>query len=116
MPLDVGPPGEKRGQGKLEDLVYSGDTDVTENLVELAENADMLICESAMPDGMKVPGHLTPSLAGETAQRAGVKTLVLTHFYPECDQTDVAKQCRKTYAGPLIPARDLLTIQLDYCK
>ena len=94
-------------------MVYSGDTDVCESLIALSQNTDLLICESAFPDAMKQPGHLSPSLAGDIATRANVKKLVLTHFYPECDASDIFQQCRKTYDGPLILARDLLTIKLD---
>ena len=83
-----------------------------ENLATIAQGADVLICESAFPDEMKVPGHLTPSLAGEIASQAGVRKLVLTHFYPECDRVDVSAQCRKTYGGPLVLAEDLLEIQV----
>ena len=91
-------------------IVYSGDTDFSENLISLAKDADILICESALPDQLKVEGHLTPSLAGKIAAAAGVKKLVLTHFYPECDTADMLGQCRKTYAGPLIMAQDLMKI------
>ena len=91
-------------------VVYSGDTDYSENLIGLAENADVLVCESAFPDERKVDGHLTPSLAGEIATRAGVRKLVLTHFYPECDAVDIEAQCRKTYAGPLFLATDLMRV------
>lgn len=91
-------------------VVYSGDTDYSENLVRLAENADVLVCESALPDGEKVDGHLTPSLAGEIAARAGVRRLILTHFYPECDAADIEAQCRKTYGGSLFLATDLLRV------
>ena len=94
-------------------LVYSGDTDVSENLVEISESADILICEAALPDEIKVDGHLTPSLAGKMASRANVKTLVLTHFYPECEQADIEAQCRSTYLGPLELARDLLSLTLE---
>ena len=93
-------------------IVYSGDTDTNKNLVSLASGTDLLICESAMPDELKVPGHLTPSLAGEMATRAQVKKLVLTHLYPECDQVDLRAQCRKTYQGPLVIAEDLLKIEV----
>ena len=92
--------------------VYSGDTDFSENLIELARDTDLLICESALPDDMRVNGHLTPSLAGEIATRAGVRKLVLTHFYPECDHTDIKQECRKTYDGPLVLAEDLLRIKV----
>jgi ribonuclease BN (tRNA processing enzyme) len=93
-------------------VVYSGDTDFSDNLVMLSKDADLLICESALPDELKVKGHLTPSMAGEIAKRANVRKLVLTHFYPECDQTDVKKECRKTYSGPLVLAEDLMTIDI----
>jgi ribonuclease BN (tRNA processing enzyme) len=93
-------------------IVYSGDTDETENLVFLAQEADLLICESATPDDSKIAGHLTPSLAGDMAARANVKKLVLTHLYPECDQIDLTAQCRKTYQGPLMIAEDLMRIEV----
>ena len=93
-------------------VVYSGDTDYSEKLVMLAKNADLLICESALPDDLKVAGHLTPSRAGEIASKANVRKLVLTHFYPECDQIDVEKECRKTFGGPLILAEDLMRIEV----
>jgi ribonuclease BN (tRNA processing enzyme) len=93
-------------------VVYSGDTDFSDNLVALAAGADLFICESAFPDGSRVPGHLTPSLAGEMARRAGVKKLVLTHFYPDCDAVDLTAQCRRTWQGPLVLARDLMRIEL----
>jgi ribonuclease BN (tRNA processing enzyme) len=94
-------------------VVYSGDTDFSDNLVALANGVDVLICESALPDDMKVSGHLTPSLAGRIATEAGVKKLVLTHFYPECDAVDVAEECRKTYHGPLVLAEDLMEIEIS---
>jgi len=59
-----------------------------------------------------VEGHLTPSLAGRMAHLAGVKRLVLTHFYPECLKTDIAAQCRRTWHGELTLAEDLLQIQI----
>lgn len=91
-------------------VVYSGDTDTCEELVTLAKGADLLICESALPDELKVPGHLTPSLAGDIAARAKVKHLVLTHFYPACESVDLVAQCRKAYDGPVTLAEDLMTI------
>lgn len=93
-------------------LVYTGDTDVCDGLTAIAANADLMICESAFPDDRKVEGHLTPSLAGKIAQAADVKRLVLTHFYPVCEQVDIENQCRSTYNGALVLARDLMTFIL----
>ncbi|MBA3016694.1 MAG: ribonuclease Z [Proteobacteria bacterium] len=94
-------------------VVYSGDTDFSNNLVTLAKEADLLICESALPDELKVKGHLTPSLAGKIATMANVRKLMLTHFYPECDEVDIEKECRKTYSKKLILAEDLMTVKFD---
>jgi ribonuclease BN (tRNA processing enzyme) len=91
-------------------VVYSGDTDVSDSLVDLASGADLFICESAFPEGRRVSGHLTPSLAGEMAARASVGRLVLTHFYPDCEGADLEAECRKRYAGPIVVAADLMKL------
>jgi ribonuclease BN (tRNA processing enzyme) len=93
-------------------VALSGDTGPTDELAALASGADVLICESALPDEMGVPNHLTPSQAGAIATRAGVGKLILTHFYPECDQADLEAQCRRTWAGPLVLAEDLLRLDV----
>jgi ribonuclease BN (tRNA processing enzyme) len=82
-------------------------------LVALARQVGLLICEAAVPDDQKIPGHLTPSLAGEMAAQADVQRLMLTHFYPACDTVDIAAQCRRTYKGPLLLAEDLMTVIVD---
>ena len=92
--------------------VYTGDTDYTESIIDLAKDADLLICECALPDKLKTKGHLTPSLAGDLAAKAAVRKLVLTHFYPQCDEADITAECRKTYSGPLVLAEDLMEIKL----
>jgi ribonuclease BN (tRNA processing enzyme) len=96
--------------GKI--LVYSGDSDVCDSLTTIAAGADLMICESAFPDDQKVDGHLTPALAGRIAQAAAVKRLVLTHFYPACENADIENQCRSTYNGKIVLARDLMTLAL----
>ena len=93
-------------------IVYSGDTDFSEDLIQLATGADLFVCESAFPDDLKTDKHATPSIAGRMAEKAGVDILMLTHFYPACDKVDLAKQCRRTYSGRLILAEDLLKITL----
>jgi ribonuclease BN (tRNA processing enzyme) len=92
--------------------VYTGDTDHSETIIDLAKKTDLLICECALPDKLRVPGHLTPSLAGDLAARAEVRKLVLTHFYPECEKEDIEAECRKTYDGPLVLAEDLMEIEI----
>jgi ribonuclease BN (tRNA processing enzyme) len=99
------------GSGKT--LVYSGDTGYCEGMVDLARDADLLILESSFPDEKEIKGHLTPSRAGDIATRSGAKKLLLTHFYPECLKVDIEAQCRKSYRGELILARDLMSLSVE---
>jgi len=91
-------------------VVYSGDTDYCKQLIQIASSANLFVCESAMPDDKKVGGHLTPSLAGKIARDACVDQLILTHLYPECDEVNIVKECRKNYSGPLWIAEDLMRL------
>jgi len=93
-------------------IVYSGDTDYSNEIIKLSKNADVLILECSLPDNKKAKGHLTPSLCGKIAAKANVKKLVLTHFYPEADKVDVKRQCEKEYNRKIIPAKDFMTIRL----
>jgi ribonuclease BN (tRNA processing enzyme) len=105
-----GPSLSYRIEAEGSSVTISGDTDVTDNLAELARGTDVLICECSMPEGRKIPGHLVPSEAGDIARRAGVKRLVLTHFYPPCDEVNVAEQAARTFLGEITRAEDLMVI------
>ncbi len=89
-------------------VVFSGDTDFCDEIVELSDGADLLVLECAAPEHKKVKGHMTPSEAGIIAQKARVKRLLLTHFYPECDNSDILTPCKAKYHGPVILAEDLM--------
>ena len=100
----------KETRGKV--FCYSGDTDYCDNIVNLAQKADLLILESSFPEGGKVKGHLTPSYAGRIAREAGAKRLVLTHIYPVCDGHDILSQCKKEFTGKVEVASDLMKIDV----
>ena len=65
-------------------LVYSADTGESDALIELAEGADVFLCEASFaPDDVYVPDlHLTGRQAGEHADKAGVERLIVTHVPP----------------------------------
>ncbi|MGH8962326.1 MAG: MBL fold metallo-hydrolase [Jatrophihabitantaceae bacterium] len=65
-------------------LVYSADSGESDALVELAQGADVFLCEASFgPDAPPVPDlHLTGRQAGEHADRAGVERLIVTHVPP----------------------------------
>jgi len=93
-------------------VVYSGDTDYSPELIDLARGADVLISECSFPEGERQPGHLDPSLAAGMAEQAGCARLVLVHLYPACDKVDIASQCAKYYGGEVIVGSDLLRIRI----
>jgi len=97
-----------RVEAKGRSLVYSGDTAESDSLVDLARGADLLVLEAANP--LKVPGHLTPREAGRLAARAGVNRLLLNHFYPPCDEVDVAALAAQEFSGEVRRAEDGLTL------
>ncbi|HZE21641.1 MAG TPA: ribonuclease Z [Desulfobaccales bacterium] len=91
-------------------MVYSGDTDESDSLVELAQGVDLLVLEAANP--FKVAGHLTPSEAGRLAARTGAARLLLTHFYPPCDEVDVTALAAQGFGGEVLRAEDGLHINV----
>jgi ribonuclease BN (tRNA processing enzyme) len=99
-----------RFEGDGASLVYSGDTDWSDPLIELARGADLLLLECSFPDDMKVPGHLTPSEAGRFARDAGVSHLVLTHLYPPVEDVDIVSLVGASFPGRVTVAEDLIII------
>lgn len=83
-------------------LVYIADTGWCDNLIEIAANADLLICESSLYDEYqgRIPGHLTAGEAGKIAAAAGAKQLVLSHLPHFGDHRNLVKQARNQFRGP----------------
>jgi ribonuclease BN (tRNA processing enzyme) len=84
-------------------LAYSADTGESAALVELARDADLLLCEASFVDGPDLPAdlHLTARQAGQHATRAGAGQLVLTHLVPWNDQQITRDQAQTGFSGPL---------------
>jgi len=111
-------------------IVISGDTKPSENLIALAQGADVLVHEALYPAAVDrlvagVPNasslrrsilshHTSAEDAGRIAKAAGVKMLVLSHLVPPDDSaiTDQMwiESARTHYDGKIIVGRDLLEI------
>ena len=85
-------------------LAYSADTGACPALVDLASQADVLLCEASYLSGPE-PGpdiHLTARQAAEHAARAGVGRLILTHLVPWNDkQQTLAEASASSFGGPI---------------
>ncbi len=94
-------------------VVITGDCDYDDSLAEFSSGADLLIADCSFPDGMKAPGHLTPSECGMLARKAGVKHLVLSHFYPvKTSDEEILNQCRSHFKGRITLAEDFMEFTL----
>ena len=87
-------------------FVYTGDTEYSESVVELARGANTLLIECSFPDDNPAPGHLTPSSAARIASEAGVERVVLTHIYPAADALDLPTEIGRGYGGEVVVAQD----------
>jgi len=118
-------------------VVFSGDTRKTDALIDLDRGADVFVCEAQYLPGTRkaldqavqagrfdkdtaddlfksISGNaLTVEQAGEVAQAAGVKRLILTHFVPgngAVPEQVFVDEARKAFSGQIIAGRDLLEL------
>ncbi len=92
-------------------FVYSGDTGYCEEIIELAENADLLIVECANSKELYVEHHLSPKDIALISERAKVKRIVLSHFYPHSEEVDL-NIIKEKFKGEVILAEDLMEIKI----
>ena len=121
-------------------IVITGDTTYSKNLVDLANGADLFVCElmdqatyeatvarakaaadAGNPNNIfrhVAETHSTPEHVGRMATEARVKTVVLTHLLPGSNREQVAEfpdssyidALRKYYSGEVIVGRDLMVL------
>ena len=100
-----------RAEFKQGVVVYSCDTEPSPVVVRLAQSADILIHEAT---GESV-GHTSPRQAGQVAQDAGAKMLVLIH-YPSNgkDVEELVQAARQSFGGKVLPASDYQQVWPDH--
>lgn len=91
-------------------IVYSADTAYDEKVRELAGGANLFLSEATLGahgiESGPVKGHICAAEAGQLAQLANVRSLVLTHYGTECNVTELELAARSTYRGEIIVADD----------
>ena len=113
-------------------VAFSGDTGPCDNVVRLAQGADILVHEvidldllairiRRLPNYESVLNHLaslhtTPEDVGRIATRAGVRTVVLSHQVPGATETTEAAweaRVRAHFDGEVVAGVDLDEFGLD---
>ena len=104
--------------------VISGDTTFSENLIEHARGADLIVHEVATfagsaadctPQWQRIlANHSTPEQAGEVFSRVKPKLAVYTHLllFGGARAEDLIPATRKNYDGPLAVGEDLMQIDI----
>src|SRR5207244_11584976 len=108
----VGGPG--RGGGKL---VLTGDTAPSEEIVEAAWGADVLVTEATFSDEERERAvetlHQTATQAAELARRAEVGLLALTHLSSRYFGPEIAREARASFQETVVP-RDVDVIEVPF--
>jgi ribonuclease Z len=89
--------------------VYSSDTEPCDDVVRMAQGAQILIHE-ATGEGT---GHSSPAEAAGVAQRARAEHLFLIHYsLRETSEEELLAAAAGVYSGPVDLARDLMSISI----
>jgi ribonuclease BN (tRNA processing enzyme) len=102
-------------------VCYTGDSGTSDDIVELARGCDVLIHMNHYFSGT-APSPAYRAACGNhrdnalTAKRAGVKTLVLTHFLGQIDQPRIREQIvheiQQSFDGKVVWGEDLMQLTL----
>jgi len=97
-------------------LVYSSDTVMCSELEAAATGADVLLAEATLaggaPDHHDPRTHLSAVEAGQIASRAGVRTLVLTHFWHTADRSRARQEASFVFNGNVVVGRPHVQIAI----
>jgi len=97
-------------------IAYSADTAKCPELIELAKNATVFICESTYAeldeDLAKEKLHLSSKMAAEAAKEANVKQLILTHFSSRYKNIGTLEAEAKEIFANTRAAKDLMSFEI----
>ncbi len=97
-------------------VVYSGDTgydeELKDKLGEFAKNTDLFLLECAFSDEYPPSVHLNPTAVGKILEVSNPDKVVLFHFYPKVQKTDIKAIINKYYNGNIILSQDKMEIEI----
>ncbi|WP_436901942.1 MBL fold metallo-hydrolase [Halovenus halobia] len=98
-------------------VVFSGDSEALEELVEFADGAAVLIHDCSFPDDVDVSNHPTPSQLGRVLADADAEVgrVYLTHLYPHTDgrHEEMLESIADSYDGDVRFANDGMTLDIS---
>jgi ribonuclease BN (tRNA processing enzyme) len=93
-------------------LVYTADSSFKEEFIEFSKEADVLLCECNFYGNQngKSAGHMNSIDAGQFANRAKVKQLILTHLPHYGQLSELVSEAAGEFTGIIKLADEFLTI------
>ncbi len=100
-------------------IVVTGDTAPSEEIVEAAWGADVLVTEATFSeeerDRAEETLHQTAAQAAETARRANVGLLALTHLSNRYFGPEIAREAREIFPETVVP-RDFDLVEVPFAE
>ncbi|PLS02986.1 MBL fold metallo-hydrolase [Neobacillus cucumis] len=95
-------------------LVYTGDSSFKEEFIDFSRNADVLLCECNFYGNQngRSAGHMNSVEAGQLAQKAEVKQLILTHLPHYGSLGELITEASVQYSGIIKLAEEFQSISL----
>ncbi len=97
-------------------ISFVSDTAFCQSAIDLAKNADILICESTyssdLEEKAKEYKHLTVNQAAEVAKKAKAKRLILTHFSQRYKDVQLMVREAKKIFKNISSAKDLMVLEV----
>ncbi|MBI2141264.1 ribonuclease Z [Candidatus Woesearchaeota archaeon] len=92
------------------------DTELCSSAIELADAADLLICEATYANELEEKAseykHLTAQQAALIANKAGAKKLALTHFSQRYKTTQQVEEDARTTFDNIVCAKDFMRLKI----
>lgn len=93
-------------------LVLSGDSGVCTNLEKAIREVDLFIADTSHSKKSSSDNHLNTYQIGDIAARNNVKSVILTHIYPDCYEKDLVSEVKEKYSGKVVRGKDLMQIKI----
>jgi ribonuclease Z len=101
-------------------IVILGDTCNSDNLVPIAQNADVLVHEATLPGSMEELAatyhHSTARMAAKFAEKIKARVLILTHFSPRLqtpeDFAELLGHAKAHFSGEVLLAKDFFAFDV----
>lgn len=93
-------------------ISFSGDTTTCVGIEKACRDADLFVCDTSYPKNNGNSAHIDTTQIGKIASKSNVKEILLTHFYPQYEGTDFAKEVKENYSGKVTKGKDKMKMKI----